>query len=279
MKTTNFYPFVSIEKRMDGNNYMVFFPKFYTQSSSYTNPKTGLKTITRYVAKEKLNGFHCHPAFMVDGEETETGILISSYYWSGDLTSPQSTPTGSALSKTFPEFKTALEENPSYHLMNLYEWSMIQLLLLLEAQGTEITYNLSGDKSSMLNSPAYHYYMSDITGRMNIFFVDGFRVDSAGKFVIFKNDGSGEEVETGVAANTTSGQWYPVDLLDDEGEGFDFKDLFVARTKSSDIGSGSFYTEQYFEANKIVMPRGGYALGLTVNPTTYKSWARFVKYV
>lgn len=278
MKTTNFYPFVSIEKRMDGNNYMTFFPKFYTQSSSYTNPKTGLKTITRYVAKEKLNGFHCHPAFMVDGEETETGILISSYFWSGDLTSPQSTPTGSVLTKTFPEFKTAIEENPYYHLMNIYEWSMIQLLLLLEAQGTEITYNLTGDKSSMPNSPAYHYYMSDITGRMGNFFLDGFRVDSAGKFVIFKNDGSGEEVETGVAANTTNPN-YVVDLLDDEGEGFDFKDLFVARTKSSDIGSGSFYTEQTFQANKIVMPHGGYALGLTNNATTCTSWARFVKYV
>ena len=280
MKTTNFYPFISIEKRMDGNNYMTFFPKFYTQSISSTNPKTGIKTITRYVAKEPLNGFHCHPAFMVDGEETETGILISSYFWSGSLDTPQSNPTGSVISnKTLAQFKTALEENADYHIMTIHEWAMIQLLLLLDAQGTEITYNISGTKDMMPTGGVYHYYMSDIVGRLNTFFTDGFRTDSTGQFIILKNDGSGEEVETGVTANTTN-TWYPVDLLDDEGEGFNFKDLFVARQKSSDMASGSFYTQQYFQANKIIMPsQSGGALGLTPNATTYTAAARFVKYV
>ena len=239
---TNRFPYNKIKAvTLDGGNEMVYIPKIYVKNEVESVDNKNL--IKRYISNVKLDGYHCHPAFMQSGHE-QKGLYISAYpYGTGGGTSYSKAGLTTQYS-TLTEAKTAVENlysqiNKPCHLYNIYEHHLLALLMLIEYGTTNLQQEIGGSADAM---DVEHYGIHDIWGATNYaIWLDGIKTD-AEYICVFDNLGNGTWVQTAATLKSTAG--YPVDIKLNTGEGYDLNDLFLGQNISSTYEEGSFGDKQ-----------------------------------
>ena len=239
---TNVFPYNEIEDRtfVDGNGntqHCVFIPKFYVK-----NEQTAEGLITRRVSNVKLSGYHCHPAFMTLGHETEEGLLIQKYLSDTGLVSV-SADTSTYLRQTFDICNT-IAQTLGMHIINVYEQHMLALLMLIEC-GTADVVSALGYLPTTAN-PIWRGINYVYGGVSAYYWIDGIKTDADEKIQIYDNIGNGSWVDI----NWESFSGYPVILASKSGEGFDLQDLFIGRGSDAvnDINQSTYPDKQNLNA-------------------------------
>ena len=244
----NRFPYNQIEDRTIGNNEMVFIPKMYVKNETVTEESTNCKLIKRYISNVKKTGFHCHPAFMTSGHETDTGILISKYVAKGTQVAPASTESGEVVKLALADAQTAASSlGADWHMYNIYEHHLLALLMLIEYGSTDLQ-NLIGGSATA--NGVTHYGITDIWGAVSSYNIWINGIDTLGDnngagtanttLRVLDNLGNGTMVDTGLVCNTDVKSGWIIDLQDASGEGYDLNDLFIAKTASNTESGGSF---------------------------------------
>jgi len=85
--------------------------------------------------------------------------------------------------------------------------------------------------------------------------VDGLRADGNRRLEIFRNDGTRAFVNTNLALPTANG-WI-VDMLTNQGVGFDLRDVFVPNTTNATETNGSYGDHHWAAVANGVLYMGG----------------------
>lgn len=232
INTTNLFPYNKIVETSDtilGN--CVRIPKIFVKNSV---TESGL--ITRMISNEKIEDYHCHPAFMQDGHE-RNAILIKKEL---DAFETQI---------TFDEAKTA-ETNfknnygADYHMYNIYEHHLIGLLMLIEYGTTDLQNAMGGSDTA---ETADWYGLTQHWGDIDLW-IDGIDTKgTSGAVRIFDNLGNFTLQDTDYLTGADM-YGYPLKLATNSGEHYDFKDIFIGASQwyIHDFNQGSFGDYQDF---------------------------------
>ena len=199
-------------------------PKIFVKNSVDEN---GL--ITRMISNVKLNGYHCHPAFMQDGHERNAILIKAALEFASD---PVTFADAKSAETTF---KTSF--GVDYHMYNIYEHHLIALLMLIEYGTTDLQNAIGG--SDTANTADWHglpQHWGDVK-----LWIDGIDTKGTdGTVRIFDNLGNFTLQDTDYLANSTA-DGYPVKLATNSGDLYDFKDIFIGDHTSfvTTLNSGS----------------------------------------
>lgn len=231
INTTNLFPYNEIVETSDTNlGNCVRIPKIFVKNSV---TESGL--ITRMISNEKIEGYHCHPAFMQDGHE-RNAILIKKA-----LDAVETQITFDAAKTAEINFKN--NYGADYHMYNIYEHHLIALLMLIEYGTTDLQNAMGGSDTA---TTADWYGLPQHWGDVNLW-VDGIDTKGTdGAVRIFDNLGNFTLQDTDYlfGANIYG---YPAKLATNSGEHYDFKDIFIGDRTSLDktnFNDGSFGDDQ-----------------------------------
>lgn len=223
---------------IDGQS-MIGFPKcFVCRETLATGQYTGKDM--RAVSDIALPGYEVHPAFLADGGNTAMDMVwVGRYQASADGSTKAASKAGVAplVSIDFPTAQSRCTARNTggvagFHLWNIHELSLIQLLMVLELGGTDVQ-TLVG-RGHVDNSPAGaqnvdHATVAQASWRGlvglwgNIYqMCDGFRGGGT-NYKIDSGKGFIDTVEV-----VPSGNIYPNKMLSAKGSGWSFSHLFIA---------------------------------------------------
>lgn len=210
INTTNLFPYNQIIETSDINlGDCVRIPKIFVKNSV---TESGL--ITRMISNEKIEGYHCHPAFMQDGHE-RNAILI------------QKTTPSTQQEKTFSESQSAIKalNNQDYHMYNIFEHSLLSLLALIE-YGTTNLHEVYIDN-----------YHGIILADNDDIWLNGIDTNGTnGALRIFDNLGNFTMQDTKISFTTN----LPVYAKTFSGENFSTEDCFLDNVGEGSLEGGSF---------------------------------------
>ena len=282
--TFNSHPIYSniVEVTVD-SQYMVRFPKFFVKRETLASGAYVGKD-ARLISDVALPGYDIHPAFLAqDGSTALDYLLIGKYQGSdGGSSKLASVPNVSPkVSINFTTMQTWCANRNTggvsgFHLWNVWEWSMVDLLMLIELGGTDMQ-TLIG-RGHVDNSPSGvqkvdHATVAQASWRGlvglwgNIWqMCDGFKANAT---YYLMNMGKGYK-ETTIAPPAAA--IYPNSMLKDDGTGWSFKHLFIG-SGGSDKGTSnadSAYPDTqylYKNSNEYVLYVGGdYGYGDNAGP-------------
>jgi hypothetical protein len=239
------------EVQIDGQ-YMIKIPKFYVKNDNH---------VAIYISPIKLDGFHCHPAFMKAGVEQDC-FYIGKY--EGSLTDAKLCSLPSvmpAVNNTITSLLTyASNRNVNgftgFDVMNIYQISAVQTLILIELKSTDVVSLIGSGNNcgeiaaagSLKTTNDASVITANYRGIIGLWgnaweLINGAKTDSTGQLIIFDNQGYKNYLPTGfitVNPATISSFPYIVDMSVLTGINFDFKDLFIPKTVSTTRTSGSY---------------------------------------
>lgn len=136
--------YAGITEQMIDGQYMVGFPKCFVKRETLATGQFVGKD-ARFLSELALPGYDLHPAFLAkDGNTALDMVWLGKYQASDDGgTKAASKPAVKPLASIdFPTMQTRCEARNTggvagFHLWNIHEWSLVQLLFLLEYAGTD----------------------------------------------------------------------------------------------------------------------------------------------
>lgn len=243
----NVHPtYAGIVEQLIDNQYMVGFPKcFVSREVLATGQYVGKDC--RSLSDVALPGYDVHPAFLAkDGTTAQDMIWLGKYQSSADgSTKAASVPGATPLvSIDFPTMQTRCTARNTggvagFHLWNVHEWSLVQLLMLIEYAGTDMQTlvgrghvdNTPSGVQTVDHANVLQASWRGLTGIWgNIWqMVDGIRGgQNTNKFRL--NMGKGF-VDTTIATCNTS--LNPNKMLNASGTGWSMKHLFVGDSEGN----------------------------------------------
>lgn len=235
MQISDIFPFNEITDTTVSNvGDFVRIPKIFVKCETNQH---GL--MTRRISKEKIKGFHCHPAFMQRGKERDA-ILISKFPTSGTIAHPESKPMQTPLDISFENARLACQNlGTDFHVYNIYEHHLLALLMLIEYGTTDLKPILGGSSDAVSGD---YRGITQYWGNINLW-IDGIETDKNANIKILDNLGNGTFQSTGLT--TSSGKsGYFSQLETATGKFFDLNDIFLAADFSQDVTSGSYGCQQ-----------------------------------
>ena len=267
-----------VENVIDGQR-MVRFPKCFVSRETLSKGAFVGKD-ARGVSDIALPGYELHPAFLAkDGVTALDELWIGKYQASADGSAKAASKSGVSplVSIDFPTMQTRCTARNTggvagFHLWNVHEWSLVQLLMLIEYAGTDMQ-TLVG-RGHVDNSPSgvqavdhatvLQASWRGLTGIWgNIYqMCDGFR-GGQNTGVMRLDMGKGFKDTTISACNTS---FNPNKMLYASGEGWDATHLFIGdyANKTSSTDTAAYPDTQWFYANdnsyEKVLYVGGYCI-------------------
>ena len=212
----------------------------------------------RLISPGQQDGFKPFPSFMRNGAEVDTWYC-GTYAATNEGGSPVKIGSrpGKApiVSLNFPTMQTYCANRNSggvsgFGMWDIYQASEIQLLALIEAATPDVQPVFGRgrvDTSSAANVDATDVATATWRGHVGLWgnvwqMVDGVDVDTAGKLRVWNNNGSRQFVNTGYVLPAYDGTnpAYMITLKDGKGSGFDFGDIFIPATTSTNTTLGTF---------------------------------------
>ncbi len=243
MNVENLFPYNEMTIESDTTlGACVRIPKIYVKNSVDEN---GL--ITREISKTKLEGYHCHPAFMQNGTERNGILIASNIVESEEVTfdEAQSAIYGikgikqTAKGNTYGTWENIIgNTNHEIHMYNIFEHHLITLLMLTEYETTNIKVAMGlAENAESGNYRGITQHWGDIN-----LFCDGLEkaTSSTTKISIFDNQGNFELIQT--TKNTPGG--YPITVSNESGENWNLGDIFIGEEASQNIEDGSYGSYQ-----------------------------------
>lgn len=271
INTTDLFPYNEIVGTSDTNlGDCVRIPKIFVKNSV---TESGL--ITRMISNEKIEGYHCHPAFMQDGHE-RNAILIKKA-----LDAVETPITFDAAKTAETNFKN--NYGADYHMYNIYEHHLIASLMLIEYGTTDLQNAMGGSDTA---KTADWYGLTQHWGDVNLW-VDGIDTKGTdGAVRIFDNLGNFTLQNTDYLSGENI-YGYPAKLATNSGEHYDFKDIFIGDRQwfTLNFNQGSFGDYQDIEIKNLNIQISAQnwekdcgAFSLTKRGTTAKAAYRMAKF-
>ncbi|MBQ9452492.1 MAG: hypothetical protein IJU65_04260 [Desulfovibrio sp.] len=253
------------------SQYMVRFPKFWVKREALASGANVGKD-ARLVSDVALPGYDIHPAFLAqDGSTALDYVLVGKYQGSDGGSSKLASVPGKApkVSIDFTTMQTWCNNRNTggvsgFHLWNVWEWSMIDLLMLIEYAGTDFQ-TLIG-RGHVDNSPSGvqnvdHATVAQASWRGlvglwgNIWqMCDGFRY---GASYLEMDMGSGYVVTN--VASPQDGSWlYPNTMRKEKGTGWSFEHLFISGTDYATADTSAAYPDGQIFSKNCVLYFGGH---------------------
>lgn len=239
---------------------MVWIPKFYIQTGTYSS---GDYNGCKYwkVSKFAKSGFRIHPAFVHNGVE-KNGFYIGKYF----AYNKGSNVPGSAAGKnawtniSYDNAKAYIAARNTqgtgakagWHLKTIYEWAAIQLLCLIETGSPNVQTAIGfGSSAAAGNSNAKWRGICDM---WNGYWehTDGYYTDANNKIFIFNKTNNGSYVNTGL---TSQGGWIK-DVADAKGTNFDCGDIFLPQTVTSSETDATFSDHAWARSSCVLYTCG-----------------------
>ena len=104
LDSANLFPWNRVEDRTVDGQEVVFVPKVYVK-----NGVNGDGNKYWSISDRRKTGYHLHPAFMYDGEEADTGLLVAKYLTTGTVAAPTSQASGTPLLLALDAARNAAE--------------------------------------------------------------------------------------------------------------------------------------------------------------------------
>ena len=264
------------ENVIDGQR-MIRFPKCFVSRETLSKGVFVGKD-ARGVSDIALPGYELHPAFLAkDGVTALDELWIGKYQASADgSTKAASKPGVSPLvSIDFPTMQTRCTARNTggvagFHLWNVHEWSLVQLLMLIEYAGTDMQTlvgrghvdNTPSGVQAVDHTNVLQASWRGLTGIWgNIYqMCDGFR-GGQNTGVMRLNMGKGFQDTTISACNTS---FNPNKMLDVSGENWSARHLFIGdyASKAASTDTAAYPDTQWLYANdsnyEKVLYVGGY---------------------
>ena len=231
--------------------------KFYYKAMTIPSGPFQGKTC-RLISPGQQDGFKPFPSFMRNGQEIDKWYC-GTYAATNEGGSPVKIGSrpGKApiVSLNFPTMQTYCANRNSggvsgFGMWDIYQASEIQLLALIEA-ATPDTQPVFGrgrvDTSSAGAVDATDVSTATWRGHVGLWgnvwqMVDGVDVDTAGNLRVWNNTGTRQFVNTGYVLPAYDGTnpAYMITLKDGKGSGFDFDDIFIPATTTTNAALGTF---------------------------------------
>lgn len=263
------------ENVIDGQR-MIRFPKCFVSRATLSKGAFIGKD-ARGVSDIALPGYELHPAFLAkDGVTALDELWIGKYQASADGSAKAASKSGVSplVSINFPTMQTRCTARNTggvagFHLWNVHEWSLVQLLMLIEYAGTDMQ-TLVG-RGHVDNSPSgvqtvdhANVLQASWRGLTGIWgniwqMVDGIRGgQNTNKFRLDMGKGF---VDTTVATCNTS--LNPNKMLNAAGAGWSMKHLFVGDPdgKAASSEAAAYPDTQWHYANSTSYEYVAYAGG------------------
>ena len=276
------YPWSDIETVTIDGQIMVKIPKFYVKYDTIPAGRDNAGKKAHWVSERHLSGYHCHPAFIRNGEETDC-FYIAAY----EAYNAGSGKAGSAANQTpwvnitNPAAITACaarntdendNEKKGWHLQNIYERAAISLLILIELGTPDVQTAIGAGKS---DGTWNNKFEGVLTGGSNAVWrgihefwgnvwehTDGFKTDANKIGQIFSNQGTETYVSTGVTvAGPTSGGAWIKEVSEAKGANFDLSDVFVPTAVDTTEGNGTFADAAWCNSNCVLYQSGSWHHG------------------
>ena len=245
LNVSNLYPWKDIKDVMVAGQSMVFIPKFYVKNvlvNSYN---------AYFVCGTQKSGYHLHPAFYNNGQETANGILIGKYLSSGTKTSLESvndlvprdvTRTDGFKAINSKNVINGTSDQTGWHPYNIYEHHLLLRLALIEYGGTNFSNITEYHGVCDLGRTASNGKTSITVG----YWIDGLKAvcgSDANYFSwVIGNKKRTQEVET-TRKPITTGQY--VRLMDMETtDDYDLGDVFFESHGVTSSSGGSYGSTQ-----------------------------------
>lgn len=262
----NVFPYNKIEEVTVDGQKMVKFPKTYVKSgyapegSEYAGKRIWL------VSEYPQDGFHVHPAFMHNGKELDYFLLGAYEASKGSSNKPESlsgkTPwVNISYNDAVPACKTrntgnSGSEQYGWHMMNVYEWNFVSLLMLIELGTPDVQTAIGSGNSS--SSAAVSTGSSNAVWRGlhehwgNVWKItDGLKTDSNKQVLIWDNQGNETWVSTGMTGDTNG-------FALNEGDNFSFMDLLIPGNDGSSTSFASSTADYAYYNTDCVLYTGGH---------------------
>lgn len=251
--------YMGMEKQVIDSQHMNRVPKFYVKhgvkdvGSGYTNCPYTL------ISPDKVDeSWHLHPAFMNAGQEI-------GQFWLGCYEAAVD-PTNSGKAASLPALNALVSINfdtgiarcnarnvggvQGFMMQDVWQWAALRMLFLAEMGTPDGQAKLGrglvdlGSSSSYIGGTTddmrghkpwrgFHHLWGSVWEMVN-----GIRTNGSNLLDIFKNDGSRQYVNTGLAMCNTGG-WI-TDTMRQTGNGFDLADTFVPSASDAAETNGSY---------------------------------------
>jgi len=248
---TTLWPYSEIkEVTVDGQK-MVRIPRIYVKNVVLDGGTYKGKS-AYFMSKEKLDGYHVHPAFM-NGSSAASALDLSCYEASKDSSGkPASVSTTTFWQNINRNDAIAAcdkrnvsggtDEQQGWHCWDIYCQHLLARLMLFEYGTTDFSFPESGSPDFVyrgIHQPAGNPTAPTwLPGLGNI----------GDKMYIYDNNGSRAMLNTGVAC---PGNGWPKGFLMTKGGSFDLGDIFLASAVSSSENDGSCSDWQRLARNGV----------------------------
>jgi hypothetical protein len=239
---------------IDGND-MVKYPKFYYKVGPAPAGSDQAGKTCRWMSDQLVDGFDVYPAFFDAGVEIDQ-FWAGAYEASDDGGTMVKSVAGvlPLASTSFNDFLTKCAARNTggvdgFHNIDVYELGAVQYLGLIKLGTPDVQSVIGGDNNTgaVQNTGVSSDTLLNLRQFWsNVFmFVDGLKLEINGDLKIFDNQGNGTYV-TIATVLTGDMAGYPVTLLENAGEGFDCKALFLAAAVDGTYANGTLADYQRF---------------------------------
>lgn len=254
MDVTNKFPYNKIQPIVVDGQYMVRIPKFYIKccqgpaGSQHANQQMWL------ISEPPGDGYHCHPAFMLNGKECQAKDLscyIATRESDGKPGSQVSTSYNDGrfwgnisyndIHSTAQMRNTGTGEQSGWAEWDIYDHHMLALLMLIEYGTSDMQTQLGTDNVVYrgIHDPWGAPHSSEW------FWIGGLTTDGSCNIQIYDNKGNHSMVNTGVTFGNSINSWlWPITTHTEKGDNYDLGDVFLCKDGASPENGGSFSDQQ-----------------------------------
>lgn len=234
------------EVEIDGNH-LVYIPKFYYKNIDH-----------RYIWISEFkvdDSFKCHPAFMYHGEELDYYYIAA--YHGYNYSRPNSRPTRTTynnMSSIISNINKTITTGGVYNFHNIYEWSAIQTLFLIEHSTSDL-HVLDNGAGPVNYRGIYNIAGSDCSGNGSYSYITCIGCMTASNTALQIWDNKGNRTYKSVGYNMPKFQYQayyysaPDICCTRSGEDFDMKDIFFPcssfSTTTSNVSNKGSYTSLF----------------------------------
>lgn len=244
---TNVWPYNAIKPVTVDGQAMIRIPKIYVKNGLLPKSSQYPGRLSYFIAKEKLDDdWHVHPAFVMSGGKEASALDISVYEASHDAVktekaaSVKTTSYWQEISRdnaisacTKRNIAGGNNEQKGWHCFGIYDYALLARLKLIETgktsdEATTDIFDLHGSTTGPIcdtkTYEIYHGIENPFGNPTAPCLLPG--VNNVGNVIgIYKNDGSGKMISTGL--KVVSNGWV-TDFSTLKGDAFDLGDVFIA---------------------------------------------------
>lgn len=279
---TNHPVYAGVREQVVDGQYMVGFPKCFVKRQTLATGQFVGKD-ARFLSELALPGYDLHPAFLAkDGNTALDMIWIGKYQACDDGGTKAGSKPGvkPLVSIDFPTMQTRCSARNAggvagFHLWNVHEWSLVQLMFLLEYAGTDSQAiigrgHVDNSPSGVQNADHATVAQASWRGLVGLWgnvwqMCDGLRMgrpEDGGKLMLDMGKGL---INTTISGPANDVAVYPNRMFNEAGNGWNAKHLFLpdfanaVSTADADAAypDQSWYGAPYKEWQRVLYV-GGY---------------------